>query len=551
MKRLTISTLIAGALAAPTVAKSASSELALTVKVLGAFPVCTVSPDTASIAVPSAKLAGFVPAHGWTASVTANGSNTVFKITIPAGKTALCEPSAGGDSMELRIHANVAVAKEGKADANARAKSGAANATEEKSAASYYEYAVDLSIPATPAYTLLGLTGDKAVHPTTPKEWVASIANGRDDNGKWQSGIAIDGSLYSLFYSNEERDPSVAAKTINPYRWLRRTTLSLATAQGTTETDKNIRYAVGVTSTLWDKGDPTLQDGLLKCLNPKLTEHEGTNAETAAANKPRNRVRLKKAVFTQSAKVKPMARVLLSDSMDTASDEDTLNIEKSSDRLEVLAAKAKERYEAVLREKRDPATDDGLNKIKSQCRGQARRDTWFLPSFKVGYGASRIQLAEGATGNRDNGSAWWATLAYGVAMNPFIFNTNRESDGYGIQFLLHARERRREQVELATLADATKKEKVNQNSRVYAARIRAGGENRLMTAEWSRTQKNPEARLAETLTRRSLGIEWKIGEGKWLVISGGGEGGQKDGKNIPFVYSGLRFGEAGKGSLDQ
>lgn len=46
-----------------------------------------------------------------------------------------------------------------------------------------------------------------------------------------------------------------------------RTQLSLATAKGTSEGDKSMRLAFGVKTTLWDTGDPRLDDALVECLD--------------------------------------------------------------------------------------------------------------------------------------------------------------------------------------------------------------------------------------------------------------------------------------------
>jgi len=51
---------------------------------------------------------------------------------------------------------------------------------------------VDLSVPDSPAFTVLGLTPEEVARPTTARKLATSLLNGVDRNGVLQTGVAID-----------------------------------------------------------------------------------------------------------------------------------------------------------------------------------------------------------------------------------------------------------------------------------------------------------------------------------------------------------------------
>jgi hypothetical protein len=127
---------------------------------------------------------------------------------------------------------------------------------------------LDLSVPESPAFTVLGLTPQNVVRPTTPGEFAASLLNGVDANGNLQTGIALDTTPYLTLAGNQ--------LTLSEYRrsrmtrLLSRTQISLATAKGSSEQDKAIRLGLGFHLTPWDRGDPRMDTGFDQCLNEGL-----------------------------------------------------------------------------------------------------------------------------------------------------------------------------------------------------------------------------------------------------------------------------------------
>jgi len=112
---------------------------------------------------------------------------------------------------------------------------------------------IDLSVPESPAFTVLGLTPNAIVRPGTPRELATSLLNGLDKNGNFQSGLAIDTAPYMLFNGK-----NITLQDYNDYyltRLLSRTQFSMAATRGATKEDTGTRLALGINLTIWDKGD--------------------------------------------------------------------------------------------------------------------------------------------------------------------------------------------------------------------------------------------------------------------------------------------------------
>jgi hypothetical protein len=113
---------------------------------------------------------------------------------------------------------------------------------------------LDTSVPESPAFTVLGLTPTTVTRPATPRALASSLLNGFDQNGNFQSGIALDTAPYMLFYGNNI--------TLQDYQkshllqFLARTQFSFATTKGATESDKSAKLAAGLNIVIFDKGDP-------------------------------------------------------------------------------------------------------------------------------------------------------------------------------------------------------------------------------------------------------------------------------------------------------
>jgi hypothetical protein len=138
---------------------------------------------------------------------------------------------------------------------------------------------IDLAIPESPAFTVLGVTPQTVTRPTSPRDFATSLLNGVDDKGNFQTGIAFDAVPYMIFAG-----PNLTLADYNKggaggflTRLFARTQFSFATTKGASEDDKSNRLALGLHMTLFDNGDPRVHrpsrgdDDVLQCFANHLS----------------------------------------------------------------------------------------------------------------------------------------------------------------------------------------------------------------------------------------------------------------------------------------
>jgi len=114
----------------------------------------------------------------------------------------------------------------------------------------------DLSVPESPAFTLLGVTPANVTRPGTPRAFAASLLDAIDKNGTLQNGIAIDTA------------PLLNGTTLADYRncylkrFLANLQLSVATTKGK-EKDAATQTGLGLHLVLYNGDDPRLNNGVL------------------------------------------------------------------------------------------------------------------------------------------------------------------------------------------------------------------------------------------------------------------------------------------------
>jgi hypothetical protein len=123
---------------------------------------------------------------------------------------------------------------------------------------------LDLSVPDSPAFTVLGLTPDTVTRPATPRELASSLLSGVDQNGNFQTGVAVDTAPYLLFYGNGVTLPQYQQS--RAIQFLARTQFSFATTKGASASDKSAKIAAGLSLTIFDKGDARLDKNFTKKL---------------------------------------------------------------------------------------------------------------------------------------------------------------------------------------------------------------------------------------------------------------------------------------------
>ena len=126
---------------------------------------------------------------------------------------------------------------------------------------------LDVSVPESPAFTVLGVSPQEVPRPATPRAFATALISAVGRDGDVQRGLAIDTAPYLLAFGND--------LTLNEYRESRvrqvlaGTTLSVATTAEEGD-DADQRVAVGLRVTLFDRGDPRLDDELNTCLTAVL-----------------------------------------------------------------------------------------------------------------------------------------------------------------------------------------------------------------------------------------------------------------------------------------
>jgi len=129
---------------------------------------------------------------------------------------------------------------------------------------------LDLAVPQSPAFAILGITPDNIINPSSPRELAFSLLNGVGPNGAFQSGIAIDTAPYLLLAGRN--------KTLVEYqddylvRFFSRIQFSFATAKGAQDTDPSLKLALGLHFTFFDLGDPRLDREYIDKLSAAFDE---------------------------------------------------------------------------------------------------------------------------------------------------------------------------------------------------------------------------------------------------------------------------------------
>jgi hypothetical protein len=165
---------------------------------------------------------------------------------------------------------------------------------------------LDLTVPDSPALVILGLSPEKVVRPGAPRDLATTLVNGVDQHGNLQSGLAVDFAPRFLFFGNNLE--FVDYRDHKRTQILGRTQVSLATTKGASDSDKSVRAAFGLRSTLWDQGDPRLDQALVDCLNaiqvPVPTTALVTSDQRSAWELEQTKVLKPKVEACQSASAK-------------------------------------------------------------------------------------------------------------------------------------------------------------------------------------------------------------------------------------------------------
>ncbi len=357
---------------------------------------------------------------------------------------------------------------------------------------------VDLAVPDSPAFTVLGLTPEEVARPTTGRALAAALLNGVDRRGVLQSGVAFDTLPYLALAGNLLTLDSYRGRNNYHVRFLARTQLSVATAKASDQDDKAMRLALGVRMTIFDQGDPRTDTELDKCVGIAIA-------------------------LPEAPKFLPPP---LPDQLDEASLKEWQgNVARGK--------KAVEEYEA-----RVAAWKTTSAAAVRECREQARKRAWNRTKWIVAV-APAWKSPTGAAADLDgSGSGVWTTFGYGFEEFPGLKDH--------AQLLVHARYRNNELV--ADPADAAKQ--ITQDSRLFGVQVRAGTKDSSIAGEAIYERSTPAAAASITDHRYSIGYERRLASNLWLGLAvGSGRPAAGETKKSGFVLSSFKWGFAESSSL--
>jgi hypothetical protein len=346
---------------------------------------------------------------------------------------------------------------------------------------------VDMSVPESPAFTVLGLTPQTVIRPTSPRAFATSLLNGVDPNGNFQSGLAMDFVPYLLVAGDELTLRKY--QTSGVVRLLARSQFSFASAKGATEDDKSLRLALGLNVALWDRGDPRLDEQLMTCLGTFLRLPPAP--PQLECELPDNPTPADRAAFAQCQQ----------------------NIQS-----------IQEQRTAQIQE-----ITEFNNNVSTKCRDEAQKRNWNRSSWIIGGAPSWIS-EDGQTKNLHwNGGGFWTSLAYGFEGVPGLEDRS--------QLILHSRYRNREQVPDPDTTGAF----LSQDSLFFGARFRHGSPTFNGSFEYTFLRSRFAGLKFDNSSRLSLGFERRIAGDTWFNLSLGGETGRVDGRNNGFVLTSFKW----------
>jgi hypothetical protein len=355
---------------------------------------------------------------------------------------------------------------------------------------------VDLSVPDSPAFTVLGLTPEEVARPTTARKLATSLLNGVDRNGVLQTGVAIDTVPYLALAGQLVTLDDYRKRSNYALRFLARTQVSVGTAKASDVNDKAMRIGLGVRMTLFDRGDPRTDAVLDECFDgrPKLPE-----APSFVTPPPPDRPE--------------------------EIEEWTRDVERGRNALQEFQAQIASYVTRV-------------NTAVATCREAARKRNWNASKMIVAVAPTWTSQTGSGDDLARSGSGVWTTLAYGFEQVPGLQRN--------AQLLVHARWRDDEPVLTA------KDPKVFdlRDSRLLGLQLRAGTASTTIAAEGINERVTPPSGGATTDRRYSVGFEHRVADNLWLGLAmGSGKSSATAQKKGAFVLSSLKWGFAEGPSL--
>lgn len=203
---------------------------------------------------------------------------TTAESPSPAPMSATTTAAAASTSVGAVAEPQAAAKPEAPSSSAGGTTAGASGKTETDKKSAFDKLAdyaqLDLSVPNSPAFAVLGITPDKVQRPGTINDFATSLIRGLGKDGKPVSGFAVDMSPASVLFKQYitggtdygNANSTSDLKFTNYWkRLLARSTVSLATTSA--EATGASRSAWGVRVGIYDQGDPGLYwEATAKCL---------------------------------------------------------------------------------------------------------------------------------------------------------------------------------------------------------------------------------------------------------------------------------------------
>jgi hypothetical protein len=349
---------------------------------------------------------------------------------------------------------------------------------------SFQNHRVDMAVPASPAFAVLGTTPSTILQPHSPRDLAASLVQALTDREQLGNGVGFDIAPYLLFAGksltlDEYRRSEVKQRLVNLQ-------MSFGVIRSDDGAEKVSKAAVGFSLPLLDEADPRARDsGLEPCLR-KVFDESGPTAEELQA-----------AFNAQRGLAGP------------ASD---------------AAAKA------ALR----PAAER-VSAGWDACRETFRQRAWSGTRWLAGLARAYDNRDAGLKGRTAN---FWTTYTRDMTARPADAAADTATTRSQLQIHL------RRTVDEECASDSDVRGFVRRSGTLLAGGYRYGSEKRNLTLEISADRGRYDNGLRETSRKLALGGELKVTQDFWLVVTVGGEGGRKSGKNSPFALAAIKFGAA-------
>jgi hypothetical protein len=271
---------------------------------------------------------------------------------------------------------------------------------------------------------------------------------------------------------------------------LSRSQLSLATAKGASDTDKSLKMAVGLKSTLWDEGDPRNDKQLMECLKDVVSNVElSMDSEQEDLLRKRDLIELQLKRTTDSAEKALLQKELTKINKELDVMNENRNVELNKKSVESIKA----------------------------CREnkEFKSNLWNRSSWAIGIAPVFITPTGNTQDFRYSGLGAWTSVAYGIK-------------DFG-QVIAQATYRNKEQIPDPNSTGAF----LEQDNLSVGTRIRFGTPvfNGNIEGIYAFND-NKNGKKDDNIFRYSAGIELKVANDFWLSMNIGSETGNSNGNKL-------------------